>query len=94
MSKKKRVFDIDFDEENVSVPAGTDGTETRRGPMAAAISENAEALTERQKAEDAIRVENDALAIARAPQVNKPGLAVKLFEMLKRQKQKNKKGRS
>jgi ParB family chromosome partitioning protein len=62
MSKKKRVFDIDFDEENVSVPAGTDGTETRRGPMAAAISENAEALTERQKAEDAIRVENDALA--------------------------------
>ncbi len=39
-------------------------------------------------------VENDALAIARAPQVNKPGLAVKLFEMLKRQKQKNKKGRS
>ena len=62
MSKKKRVFDIDFDEVEVtpepSVPAGTE----RRGPMAAAISENAEALGERQAAEAAIRAENDALA--------------------------------
>ncbi|WP_433988915.1 Bifunctional protein GlmU (plasmid) [Pseudoseohaeicola sp. NH-UV-7] len=39
-------------------------------------------------------VENDALAIARAPQVNKPGLAVKLFEMLKRKKKSNEKGHS
>ncbi|MEW9921739.1 ParB/RepB/Spo0J family partition protein [Marimonas sp. MJW-29] len=63
MSKKKRVFDIDFDEVNVT-PAATvpAGTEARRGPMAAAITENAEALTERQKAEAAIRAENDALA--------------------------------
>jgi ParB family chromosome partitioning protein len=63
MSKKKRVFDIDFDDVDVkpeaSVPAGT---EARRGPMAAAISENAEAVTERQAAEAAIRAENDALA--------------------------------
>ena len=62
MSKKKRVFDINFDEAEVtpepSVPAGTE----RRGPMAAAITENAEALTERQAAEAAIREENDALA--------------------------------
>ena len=63
MSKKKRVFDIDFEDVDVtpepSVPAGT---EARRGPMAAAITENAAALTERQAAEAAIRAENDALA--------------------------------
>jgi len=62
MSKKKRVFDIDFDDAEITppvdVPAGTE----RRGPMAAAISENADALTERQAAEAAIRSENDALA--------------------------------
>jgi ParB family chromosome partitioning protein len=64
MSKKKRVFDIDFDDveagEDTVVPAGT--PETRRGPMAAAITENAEALNARQAAEAAIREENDALA--------------------------------
>ncbi len=62
MSKKKRVFDINFDDAEtvpqVDVPAGTE----RRGPMAAAITENAEALNERQAAEAAIRAENDALA--------------------------------
>ncbi|MEM9576968.1 MAG: ParB N-terminal domain-containing protein [Pseudomonadota bacterium] len=60
---KRRVFDIDFDD--TSVPAGTDeapAPEPRRGPMAAAISENAEALGERQEAEAAIRAENDRLA--------------------------------
>lgn len=63
MSKKKRVFDIDFDDvEPTSSPSTPPAVETRRGPMAAAISENAEALTERQKAEAAIRAENDALA--------------------------------
>ena len=62
MSKKKRVFDIDFDEASVTddVPAETPAA--RRGPMAAAITENAEALTARQEAEAAIRAENDALA--------------------------------
>jgi ParB family chromosome partitioning protein len=60
---KRRVFDIDFDE--ATVPAGTEDTpapEARRGPMATAISENAEALSERQQAEAAIRAENDRLA--------------------------------
>lgn len=61
---KRRVFDIDFDD--TSVPAGTDPApappEPRRGPMAAAISENADALNARQKAEAAIREENDRLA--------------------------------
>jgi ParB family chromosome partitioning protein len=60
MSKKRRVFDIEFDESAAAVPAGT--AETRRGPMATAITENAEALTARQAAETAIRAENDALA--------------------------------
>lgn len=61
MSKKKRVFDINFDDADMTedVPAGT---EARRGPMASAITENAEALTARQQAEAAIRQENDALA--------------------------------
>ncbi|OAN90673.1 ParB/RepB/Spo0J family partition protein [Sulfitobacter geojensis] len=62
MSKKKRIFDINFDDadtpSDAAVPAGTE----RRGPMAAAITENAEALHERQTAEAAIRQENDALA--------------------------------
>lgn len=58
---KRRVFDIDFDD--ATVPAGTeDKTPTRRGPMAAAISENAEALGVRKAAEAEIRVENDRLA--------------------------------
>ena len=63
MSKKKRGFDINFDDVEAEgaapVPAGT---EARRGPMAAAITENAEALNARQTAEAAIRAENDALA--------------------------------
>lgn len=64
---KRRIFDIEFDdaelEAEAAVPAGTDpAPEVRRGPMAAAISENAAALTERQVAEAAIRAENDRLA--------------------------------
>ncbi|WP_147127684.1 ParB/RepB/Spo0J family partition protein [Shimia ponticola] len=63
--KKRRVFDIDFDspapEVKSAVPAGTDAPQ-RRGPMATAISETAEALDERAEAEAAIRAENDRLA--------------------------------
>ncbi len=63
MSKKKRVFDINFDDAEVDPqPVAPEGTEARRGPMAAAITENAEALSARQTAEAAIRAENDALA--------------------------------
>lgn len=63
MSKKKRVFDINFDDVEIDPPADVPaGTEARRGPMASAISENAEALASRQSAEAAIRAENDALA--------------------------------
>jgi bifunctional UDP-N-acetylglucosamine pyrophosphorylase/glucosamine-1-phosphate N-acetyltransferase len=37
-------------------------------------------------------VEPDALAVARAPQVEKPGMARKLFDMLKMKKQKSQRG--
>ncbi|MEP4979796.1 ParB N-terminal domain-containing protein [Ascidiaceihabitans sp.] len=57
---KRRVFDIDFEAE--PAPAISTVGETRRGPMASAISENAAALTERQSVEADIRAENDRLA--------------------------------
>ena len=61
MSRKRRVFDIAMPEDaapEIEVKGGT----TRRGPMASAISENAEALQLRKSAAEAIREENDALA--------------------------------
>ena len=67
---KRRMFDIEFPSE-VTVPAGTetaDGKQSkakkdqRRGPMATAITENAEALRARAEAEQHIRAENDRLA--------------------------------
>lgn len=64
MSRKRRMFDIDFDdpvEEAAAVPSAP-AVEARRGPMASAIAENAEAVTQRQQTEAAIRAENDALA--------------------------------
>ncbi|MDJ1009055.1 MAG: ParB N-terminal domain-containing protein [Paracoccaceae bacterium] len=56
---KRRIFDIDFPDGDAAdaAPAGS-----RRGPMASAISENADALAERQATESRIREENDRLA--------------------------------
>jgi len=62
MSKKKRVFDIDFEAADLPDTEVEPKPEARRGPMAAAITENADAVQSRQQAEDAIRAENDALA--------------------------------
>ncbi|EEX12181.1 ParB domain protein nuclease [Citreicella sp. SE45] len=69
---KRRGFDIDFPStqdgvytgggRRTSAPAPAPKPEARRGPMAAAISENADALRERAEAERAIREENDRLA--------------------------------
>lgn len=73
---KRRVFDIDFptDPDPTPAPAPESGrsnatpaklakaTEQRRGPMATAISENADALRARAEAEKNIRAENDRLA--------------------------------
>lgn len=61
MNRKRKPFDIDLPDEGgtavVEQPAPR-----RRGPMASAISENAEAGQERNRAVQAIREENDALA--------------------------------
>lgn len=63
MSRKKRIFDIEMPDEPVAAPAPDTATApARRGPMASAIAENAEALAARQSASQAIRDENDALA--------------------------------
>ncbi len=58
---KRRVFDIDFPDDTPS-EAPAPAADHRRGPMAAAIVENADALAERSAAEAAIRAENDRLA--------------------------------
>lgn len=64
MSKKRRMFDIDLPEDAPeTIPAGkVSDPPVRRGPMAAAIAETAEATRERQEIEARIRAENDALA--------------------------------
>ncbi|WP_108263074.1 ParB/RepB/Spo0J family partition protein [Mangrovicoccus ximenensis] len=68
MSRRRRIFDIDLPEEGAPdapapapEPAAPDGP-PRRGPMASAIAENAEAVKARRSAAEAIREENDALA--------------------------------
>ncbi|MEM8728874.1 MAG: ParB N-terminal domain-containing protein [Pseudomonadota bacterium] len=63
MSRKRRIFDIDMPSvEEIPEVKLTDRELGRRGPMASAISENAEALKARRETEDAIRAENDRLA--------------------------------
>ncbi|MBE1281769.1 MAG: replication protein [Rhodobacteraceae bacterium] len=64
MTRKRRIFDINMPSID-EIPTGKVPDrvlEKRRGPMAAAISENADALRDRQSTEDAIRAENDRLA--------------------------------
>lgn len=68
MSKKRRMFDIEIPDDlaEETFPTGKVAEDvpkpSKRGPMATAINENAEALKSRQAAEDAIRSENDGLA--------------------------------
>ncbi len=63
MTRKKRMFDIEIPEEEAAVvDAPAPSSSQRRGPMASAIAENAEALQARKSAAEAIREENDALA--------------------------------
>lgn len=63
MSRKRRVFDIDLPEEiEAPKPKAPEEKSTRKGPMASAISENAEALQARKSAMEIIREENDSLA--------------------------------
>ncbi len=65
MTKKRLTFDIDLPDDE-TFPAGKVSeapAPARRGPMATAISENADSLRDRQSIEAAIRAENDALAV-------------------------------
>ncbi|MCL6284905.1 ParB N-terminal domain-containing protein [Ruegeria sp. 2012CJ41-6] len=64
MSRKRRVFDIEMPAmADIQTGKVSDEVlEKRRGPMAAAISENADALRDKQSTEDIIRAENDRLA--------------------------------
>ena len=62
MTKRRKGFEIEISDVS-DVPLGQVPKKAlRRGPMAAAISENANSLKERQVAEAQIRAENDALA--------------------------------
>lgn len=60
--KKRLTFDIDLPEEE-TFAAKASGTLPRRGPMAAAITENADSLRERQNIAAEIQAENEALAV-------------------------------
>lgn len=69
MSKRRRMFDIDIPDEAVAQPPEPRirGFEPmppglRRGPMATAIAETADATRQRAELEAKIRAENDALA--------------------------------
>lgn len=77
MSKKRRMFDIDMPQDEA---APLETKSASRSPMAAAISENAEALKARRTAEDAIRAENDALAHEHV-RLKKLGLIVDLIPL-------------
>jgi ParB family transcriptional regulator, chromosome partitioning protein len=62
MSKKRRIFDIDLPDDDPPEPEARAIGGLRRGPMATAIGENADALRRRTEQESAIREENDTLA--------------------------------
>jgi ParB family chromosome partitioning protein len=64
MTKKRRMFDIDLPTDPPETfPAGkVSDPPARRGPMAAAIAETADATRDRSVIEAQIRAENDALA--------------------------------
>ena len=62
MTRKRRMFEIDMPVEAGAEAPLPSSKKPGRSPMAAAITENAEALTARKSAAEAIREENDALA--------------------------------
>tara|TARA_R110002096_G_scaffold201392_11_gene385923 strand:- start:2083 stop:3192 length:1110 start_codon:yes stop_codon:yes gene_type:complete len=89
MSKKRRTFDIDLPDdidlpEGETFPAGKveppAPATPRRGPMATAITENADSLRDRRQIEQAIRAENDALA-AEHVRMKRLGLIVDLVPL-------------
>ena len=86
MTKKRRMFDIDLPEDagiapTETFPAGkVSEPPARRGPMATAISETADATRERQEIEALIRSENDALAHEHV-RLKRLGLVVELVPL-------------
>lgn len=62
MSRKRPGFDILLGESSKPGPAPAPAPGSGPGPMAAAIAETATSLERRQRAEAAIRAENDAIA--------------------------------
>lgn len=68
MTRKRRMFDIDLPEAEEAAPSAAPAVDAasvgvpRRGPMATAIGENADALRRRAMIEADIRAENDSLA--------------------------------
>lgn len=82
MSRKRRMFDIDMPDSG-EIPVGKIPDSVlakRRGPMASAISENAESLRERHSTAGAIREENDRLA-HELVRLKKQGLIVDLVRL-------------
>lgn len=75
--KKRRTFDIDLP---VDAPAPDVTSPSRRSPMAAAITENADSLRERRALEETIRAENDHLA-AEHVRMKRLGLIVDLVSL-------------
>lgn len=86
MTKKRRMFDIDLPDDTGTEPAETfpagkvSDPPARRGPMAAAIAETADATRERQDIEAQIRAENDALAHEHV-RLKRLGLVVELVPL-------------
>ncbi|WP_333815584.1 ParB/RepB/Spo0J family partition protein [Tabrizicola sp.] len=85
MTKKRRMFDIDLPADGgtgaETFPAGkVSDPPTRRGPMAAAISETVDATRERQEIEAQIRAENDTLAFEHV-RLKRLGLVVELVPL-------------
>lgn len=81
MSKRRRMFDIDVPADAAERPVlETKAVSTRRGPMAAAVRENAEAVRARAETEAAVREENDRLAHEHV-RLKKLGLIVDLVRL-------------
>ena len=80
MTKKRMTFNIDLPDDG-TFPAGKVlPPSPRRGPMATAITENAESLRDRRAIEADIRAENDALA-AEHVRMKRLGLIVDLVPL-------------
>lgn len=62
MSKRRRMFDINLPADDAPAELETKSDGPRRGPMASAVRESAEALRARTDTEAAVRAENDRLA--------------------------------